>query len=309
MTTATTPTRPSIAPVLADAPRAVRDARAVLAAGAVVSGAALLVSLTGLVVDDRVLAGAPAWLKPTKFGVSITVYVLTLRWLVTYVPGSRRLLVGGSAVVVGALVAELALVDLQVVRGTTSHFNDATTFDTAVFDAMGGLIALIFLVTLALAVRALRTRGLDAGLAAGLRWGTGVCLLGMAEAGLMIANRGWDDGGGHTVGAVDGGPGLPLTGWSTLHGDLRVAHFVGLHALQVLPLLAALLARGTDLGARTRGRLVTVAGAGYAGLVLLLAWQAQRGQPVLHPDPATLLALTGLVVAAAGAGSLVLRRR
>jgi hypothetical protein len=111
------------------------------------------------------------------------------------------------------------------------------------------------------------------------------------------------------VGGPDGGPGLPLIGWSAAHGDLRVAHFVGLHALQVLPLLAWVLARRTGLDARTRARLVRVAGSAYAALVALLAWQALRGQALVHPDAQTLLALAALAVATGAAALTVLRLR
>ncbi len=106
--------------------------------------------------------------------------------------------------------------------------------------------------------------------------------------------------GSHAVGVPDGGPGLPFVGWSTIGGDLRVGHFVGLHALQVLPLLAALVAqRGLPEAARVRA-VVSVA-AGYLGLVLLLTWQALRAQPVLAPDGLTASAFV-LVVLGTGAG-------
>jgi hypothetical protein len=134
-------------------------------------------------------------------------------------------------------------------------------------------------------------------------------MLGMLEAGLMIANTGWNDAGGHTVGAPDGGPGLPLTDWSTLHGDLRIGHFVGLHALQALPILAWLLARFTGLDERTRVRLIRLAAAGMAGLVVLLSWQALRGQPLIAPDAETLAAAAALVGLVAAGGWAVLRRR
>ncbi|GAB3932878.1 hypothetical protein GCM10027614_02840 [Micromonospora vulcania] len=117
--------------------------------------------------------------------------------------------------------------------------------------------------------------------------------------------------GAHSVGVPDGGPGLPVFGWSTTGGDLRIGHFVGLHALQALPILAILLSRfvGTRLDELTRARLVVVAGGAYGVLTVLLTWQALRGQPLLRPDAHTLVAVAALVVAAATATGLVLARR
>jgi hypothetical protein len=113
--------------------------------------------------------------------------------------------------------------------------------------------------------------------------------------------------GGHTVGAPDGGPGLPVTNWSLQAGDLRAPHFVGIHALQLLPLLAWLLGR------RARGRgsgrqvgLVHVAGVAYLGLVVLLGWQALRGEPVTRPGAATLAAAGVLLLAGVGAAVAVM---
>jgi len=115
--------------------------------------------------------------------------------------------------------------------------------------------------------------------------------------------------GAHTVGAADGGPGLPVVGWSTVAGDLRIGHFIGLHALQALPILAMLLGRFAGrLDERTKVRLLVVAGSAYAGLTLLLTWQALRGQSVIRPDALTLGAATVLAVATAIAVATVLRR-
>jgi hypothetical protein len=127
----------------------------------------------------------------------------------------------------------------------------------------------------------------------------------MAEGFLMAT------AGAHTVGLPDGGPGLPLVGWSTTGGDLRIAHFVGMHALQALPLLAAVLAATRRLDEAARVRLVRVAAVAYTGLVVLLTWQALRAQPLLAPDAVTLAALAALVLgtAAATAGVLLTARR
>ena len=96
--------------------------------------------------------------------------------------------------------------------------------------------------------------------------------------------------GAHTVGAPDGGPGLPGTGWSRAHGDLRVAHFLGLHGLQMLPMLALVFARRGWHEAR-RVRIVWAMSASYVVLFGLLLWQALRGQSVAAPDSTTFVAL------------------
>ena len=118
--------------------------------------------------------------------------------------------------------------------------------------------------------------------------------------------------GAHSVGVKDGGPGLPVTGWSTTGGDLRVPHFVGLHGLQALPLFSYLLALFAPDWLRTRHRatLVWTAGLSYLGLVGLLTWQALRGQPVISPDAQTLGVIFALfLTSGALASAVVLRAR
>lgn len=280
----------------------------VLAIGAGLSAVAFAIAVVGLIVDPIVLTGAPAWMKPAKFSFSIAVYLLTLRWMLSHIPGPARLMAALSTIITIALVAEIALVEMQVLRGTTSHYNETSDFDAAVWYSMGGIVSLVLIATIAAGVLALKQRGLDRGLAASLRWGIGICVLGMLAAVTMIFNKEWNDSGGHTVGAADGGAGMPITGWSLAHGDLRVGHFIGLHALQLLPLLAWALLRWTHLDATTRSRLLNVAGVTYTAVVLLVTWQALRGQSIVRPDGATLVVIAALVGLAAVATATVLRR-
>jgi hypothetical protein len=101
----------------------------------------------------------------------------------------------------------------------------------------------------------------------------------------------------------DGGPGLPLLGWSTVGGDLRIGHFLGLHAMQVLPLLGFALTRPWAARRWSRDRrvqFVWLGGAAYLGLTATATWQALRGQSIVAPDGLT------LVVAAAGTAACLL---
>jgi hypothetical protein len=276
------------------------------------------VALLGLVVDPRVITGAPAWMKPLKFAISIAIYSATLLWMLTFIPDRPRLVAAISWGVFLGLGIEMVLITMQVLRNTTSHFNQATPFDAAVFRAMGAVISGIWLLTAIVAFLLARRRFAESPIVWGVRLGLIAGLLGMAVAFLMTqptpeqdaldAATGSSIVGAHAVGVADGGPGLPVVGWSTEGGDLRVAHFVGLHGLQILALLGLALARlGPPwLPMRDRSRLVGVAAAFWMALTLLLTWQALRGQSVIAPDALTLLALGLLFAVTAAATGAVL---
>ncbi|MFE7619384.1 hypothetical protein [Streptomyces sp. NPDC057496] len=279
-------------------------------------------SAVGLVVDDRVLAGAAIWFKPFKFAVSFVVYALALAWMLTLVTHGRRIGWWAGTVVAAACLAEMAIITGQVVRGKRSHFNHATPFDEALFNAMAVTVVVLWTGTLVIAVLLLRARISDRAAAWAIRSGVLLTLVGAAFGFLMTqptseqrAAGNLDTAdviGAHAVGVPDGGPSMPLTGWSTTGGDLRIPHFVGMHALQLLPLLLLALMSLAPRFARLRDprvrlRLVLVASGAYAALVALVTWQALRGQSLIHPDGATLGAAALLVTATAAGGLLALR--
>ncbi|MFG3557150.1 hypothetical protein ACGGAQ_22460 [Micromonospora sp. NPDC047557] len=273
-----------------------------------------VVATVGILVDPRVLTGAPIWLKPFKFAVSFVLYGATLAWMLSLLPRRSRIAERAVVVIVTVAVLENAWIVGQVIRGQASHFNDTTALNTALFAAMGAAIMVLFFAHLVIGVVVLIRRIPDRVAATAVGWGLGLSLLGMLAA-VPMALPMQDPGiegisGAHSVGVADGGPGLPVVGWSTTGGDLRIGHFVGLHALQALPILAILLTRfATRLDARTRVRLLVVAGSAYGVLTMLLTWQALRGQPLLRPDALTLAVVAALVVATATASGLVLARR
>lgn len=245
-----------------------------------------VLALIGLAIDPREITGVPAWLKPLKFALSAGVYAVSLAWVLRFLNGRdvlRRRVAMVSAVV---LVLEVALIALQAARGVTSHFNDARPLDGAIFSAMGLGITTLWVCQLVVAGALLRQpTGPDAALSWSLRLGMLVTALGAGVGWLMVAHK------GHTVGALDGGPGAPLTNWSLAHGDLRASHALGLHALQVIPLVAWALGRVRGLSAGQRARLTVTFALAYGALVVLAAAQALRGQPLTALDGPAQLAL------------------
>ncbi|GGU61858.1 hypothetical protein FHX79_11955 [Streptomyces cavourensis] len=288
---------------------------AVMALGAVASA-------VGLAVDDRVLVDAPIWAKPFKFYLSFTVYGLSLAWMLAQSTRGRRAGWWAGNVVVATSLVEMAIITGQVVRGKRSHFNVETPLDQTLFTAMGITVIVLWAATLVIGLLLLRTRFADRATAWAIRGGVMIALAGAGVGFLMTLPSAEQRAGGtespdvigaHSVGVPDGGPSMPLTGWSTTGGDLRIPHFVGMHALQLIPLflmalvvLAPRIARFRDAGLRLR--LIRVVTIGYAGVVALTTWQALRGQPLVHPDAVTLVATGALLVAVAAGVGVALRR-
>ncbi len=272
-------------------------------------------SAVGLATDPTIIAGAPAWLKPAKFAASIAIYTLTLAWIFTLIPEwvrTRRLIGWLTAV---TMVLEISIIGTQAWRGTTSHFNVATILDGTLFTIMGLAIVVQTLSTVAVAVALWRHRFDDMALGWAVRFGMAMTIAGALTGGLMTrptaaqleaarAGERMTLAGAHTVGAPDGGPGMIGTGWSREHGDLRVPHFIGLHAIQALPLVALLLGR-TRLDGPVRARLVLVAAAGYTALYVILLRQALRGVPLIAPDDETFMQLAGWTIVTTVATGIV----
>jgi hypothetical protein len=226
-------------------------------------------------VDDRMVLGISVWIKPLKFAVSIAIYLYTLGWLLGELPATvrgKRFVRWGAVV---AMIVEITCIAGQSARGVASHFNEATLLDSMVFNVMG--LTILFNTVLELIVLRMFFRpglGLTPAYLWGIRLGLASALVSAGTGLLMIIH------GGHSVGGVDGGPGLWLVNWSTEHGDLRPAHAASLHALQILPAVGYVLSRT----ARPTTALVGTLGIAilYAGLTAWLLIAAIAGQPMLR---------------------------
>lgn len=222
--------------------------------------------------DTRVILGLNPWVKPIKFLTSVTIFLWTVAWFMPETQPNKALRNVVRWTIGPAMLVEIICIILQSARGTSSHFNNTSPFDAMIFSVMGLTIVLnTIAMVVFLAIIRRDTPPHRAGYIWGIRLGVAIFLLASLQGGLIVGNN------AHTVGAPDGGPGLPFVNWSTSAGDLRIAHFFGMHALQVLPLLGFLLDRAK---APARGLVigVSVLWVAIMGGLLLMALQ---GRPLL----------------------------
>lgn len=278
-----------------------------------------IVSMVGLFVDPRILTGAPIWAKPLKFSISICVYTLTLSWLIGLLKLRQRVAWWAGTVAAVFLLVEIVVIVGAVIAGTTSHFNVSTPFHAAIWGVMAVSIVIVWAAALPVVVMLFRQDLGDAARSLAIRAGFIVALIGMGLAFLMTSPTPQQLGdfqgiaGAHTVGIPDGGPGLPILGWSTVTGDLRIPHFIGMHALQVIPLVAIaleILARNLSILRRpaTRHGIIWVVIALYIGVLAVVTGQALSGESIVRPSPLVTLSTLVLFIGAALAIAIVVVR-
>jgi hypothetical protein len=186
--------------------------------------------------------GPVSWRKPTTFGISFGLTLITITWVASYLrlgDRKRRWLLGVFA---ADCVLEVAGITIQAWRRVPSHFNTETPASTVIAMSLAAGGAVLIVVLGALAITAFRGH-VDAApdMRRALRAGFAFLVVGLATGAAMIAKGEVLIRTGHRQEAYD------------TAGSLKWVHGVTLHAILVLPATAALLAaRGRPLAQRMR---------------------------------------------------------
>jgi hypothetical protein len=258
----------------------IRHAQPALFWSGVIMLAAMLPSGLLALIDERLLYGISVWVKPLKFQASSALFLLTLAACFLALPPGADRTRAGRYVVWGAILAaffEVGYITLQAARGQSSHWNFSSLVTIVMYQLMGAgaLVLSSTAAVLGVMIARDRTVPIEATLRLGLVLGLVLSfVLGAGFGGVMAS------GTGHWVGGSpsDAG-GLPIFKWSRDGGDLRVAHFFGLHAMHFIPAFAWLAARSASM---TRAKGATWAFSAVFALFTTATFvQAWLGRPFM----------------------------
>jgi hypothetical protein len=232
-------------------------------------------------IDERLIAGASVWAKPLKFELSLALHMATLALLVgvlTPIVRASRTVRWSALAIAFAAIGEIMYICLQASRGRASHFNNSTPVEGFAYGLMGigSLVLVIGPLIIGIMIwrqgRPATGAGLHLGASLGLILG---CVATLITAGVLSSSP-----TGHWIGSVQSDANsLPLFGWSTTGGDLRVAHFFATHAMQGLPIVGLLADRLFPAAARGAVLVATLV---WALIVIATFLQALSGQPLVR---------------------------
>jgi hypothetical protein len=230
-------------------------------------------------LDDRLLHGVSVWSKPLKFQAALGLHFATLLVLAPLLSnGARqsRTLRWSMLAAASMAVFEIAYMTLQAARGRASHFNIDTPLEQTLYSLMGVGATVMVIGSFLFGLLVWRSRPAETDGRSNLRMGAALGV--MAGSLLTLAIGGYlGSQTSHWIGGdLTDATGLPLTGWSTTGGDLRPAHFLATHMMQVLPVLGLLADR-----LRMPVATTWIAAAAYVAATLATAALAVMGMPLL----------------------------
>ncbi len=243
----------------------------------------LLLSVPGFLalslLDSGAAQYANPWFKPIKFAISFATFVWTISMVLLHLRISPRILQAVRQTMVASITVEMLCLAAQAWRsaGAIATGGTADWVIQQMTTAMVSVNTAILVALLALFCGQRDRIGIaDCAMVLAIRLSIVIFLIGNAVGGYMLAR------GSHTVGATDGGPGLPFLNWSTIGGDLRIAHFIAIHAIQIVPLAAYLLWRMTPRPELKHRRIAVYVVAAFTALLVGGTFvQAMLAHPVI----------------------------
>jgi hypothetical protein len=211
--------------------------------------------------------GVNAWYKPFKFAFSTLTFVWAMAWYCSYLPKFNISLFNWSVIVL--LGFEIAYIAVQASRGQQSHYNLSTPTYAALYTmmALAASIVTIYTAYVGYLFFANNFPMLPEYYVWAIRLSIILFVIFSFEGFAMGSRL------NHTIGALNDNSNLFILGWSKSFGDLRVAHFIGMHALQLLPIMSYYLLKNT--------KFVVILFILYGMLALITLLQALRGKPLV----------------------------
>jgi len=183
-------------------------------------------------------AAVNPWIKPIKFSMSFSTFASTISLFLLALRIPKWQLTLARRAIATSVAFEILSLAAQAWR-SAYHLSGQSLLDTSLAQITNSMVmvntGIVCWILALFCVNRVHTEWIDRPMVAAIRYSIVIFLAGNAIGGYMLAR------GSHTVGTTDGGPGLPFVNWSVIGGDLRIAHFIAIHAIQIVPLFAYIL--------------------------------------------------------------------
>jgi hypothetical protein len=233
--------------------------------GLICLGLALLFLILTRVTTAQV-QGVNAWYKPFKFAFSVLLFSWAMGWYCHYLSNFNSSPFNWTIIIL--LGFEILYIAFQAGKGQLSHFNISSPTYSRLYSLMGLAATLVTLYTAYIGALFFTQSFSDLPLY--YIWAIRLSILIFvifSFQGFLMGSR-----MNHSVGALNDNSNWFIIGWSKTVGDLRVSHFIGMHALQVLPLLSFYIFKNT--------KATVIISVLYLLLATYTLAQALKGKPI-----------------------------